>query len=106
MNNHCHFYGFNSLSSQKHLHRMFGHTEYMFGIGLLHFHFYYGSTSFNGHFHTFSGMTGMAIKTENGHKHKICGRLELANGHFHHYTNYTHENVEYIHGRVLKRVLS
>jgi hypothetical protein len=48
----------------------------------------------------------MPIKTENGHKHKISGRLELTGSHFHYYNNYTYENVEYTSGKQYKKVLS
>lgn len=106
MINHYHFYRFNCLSDQKHSHRLFGHTEYMFGIGLFHFHFYYGSTSYNGHFHTYSGVTGFSIKTDCGHKHKISGKLNLTNSHSHLYENYTCENTECKRGKLLKKVLS
>jgi hypothetical protein len=106
MVNHYHFYEFNCLTDEKHSHRLFGHTEYMLGIGLFHFHLYYGTTSFNGHFHVYCGFTGLPVKIGNGHKHKIAGRLEIANAHFHYYENFTYENIEYTGGKAIKKVLS
>lgn len=106
MVNHYHFYKFNSLTGEKHSHRLTGYTEYMFGIGLFHFHIYFGTTSFNGHYHVYSGITGLPIKTSRGHKHKIAGKLNVSNSHCHYYENYTHENIEYTGGKILKRVLS
>lgn len=104
MNNHYHFYKLHSLTNKKHSHRLFGHTEYMLGIGFLHFHVYFGSTSFNGHFHTYRGVTGFAVKTPNGHRHKMAGKLELADTHIHYYENYTYENVEYTSGKLLMKI--
>ncbi|EGD46210.1 hypothetical protein Cpap_0504 [Ruminiclostridium papyrosolvens DSM 2782] len=106
MVNHYHFYKFNSLTGEKHSHRLTGYTEYMFGIGLFHFHIYFGTTSFNGHYHVYSGITGLPIKTSRGHKHKIAGKLNVSDSHCHYYENYTHENIEYTGGKILKRVLS
>jgi len=48
----------------------------MIGIEAFHIHAYYGISSYNGHTHYFSGFTGLPIKTENGHIHRIEGILE------------------------------
>jgi len=49
----------------------------MIGIEAFHIHAYYGISSYNGHTHYFSGFTGLPIKTENGHIHRIEGILEI-----------------------------
>lgn len=68
----------------------------MIGFYSFHFHFYYGVCSYNNHTHYFSGVTGMPVKTENGHIHRIEGVLELNFMHIHGYEGYTQEDISYL----------
>ena len=113
MHNHYHFYSFHTNEKTQQNHKLFGHTDYMIGIGIMHFHFYSGTTSFNGHLHSYYGFTGFPKKTENGHKHKMCGKTDLSRlsdcndkPHAHEYQNYTFENIQYINSPLTKKVLS
>ncbi len=113
MHNHYHIYSFHTNEKVKQNHKLFGHTDYMIGIGIMHFHFYSGTTSFNGHMHGYFGFTGFPRKTENGHKHKMCGKTDIARlseyddkPHEHEYENFTFENIQYINSPLTKRVLS
>lgn len=96
MNPHLHKFKFESKSSKGHKHLLAGYTENMIGINAIHFHMYYGICSYSGHTHYFSGLTGLPVKTENGHVHRIEGILEMNSLHDHNYSSYTFEDVEYI----------
>lgn len=99
MNPHIHKYKFDSKSSNKHKHRIWGYTDVMIGIDSFHIHTFFGICSYNGHTHYYSGFTGLPIKTENGHIHKIEGKLESNMQHEHFFRSYTDEDVQYItHG--------
>jgi hypothetical protein len=94
MSTHLHKYKFSSEVSKGHKHNIYGRTDYMIGINYFHFHYYCEISSYCGHTHYFSGITGLPIKTKNGHIHKIEGILEFNNNHQHKYSNYTFEDIE------------
>ncbi|MDQ2086805.1 hypothetical protein RBH29_10250 [Herbivorax sp. ANBcel31] len=96
MQTHIHKYRFESKETNCHKHKILGYTDYMIGIGALHFHTFYGISSHMGHVHCFSGFTGFPVKTYNGHIHKMEGCLEPVNMHQHIFYNYTDEDVGYI----------
>ncbi|MCR4435461.1 MAG: YmaF family protein [Clostridiales bacterium] len=95
MNPHSHKYRFESDIANNHRHKLMGYTENMVGVNAVHFHFFYGVSSYNNHTHYFSGITGLPIKTENGHIHKIESTLEPNCMHDHQIMGYTFENVAY-----------
>jgi hypothetical protein len=76
-----------------------GYTESMLGFNQIHFHYYFGVCCHNGHSHYFSGISGLPVKKEFGHIHKMDGFLELNNLHEHKFSSYTFEEIEYINGR-------
>jgi hypothetical protein len=96
MNPHLHEYKLDSSVGNGHRHRIRGYTDSMIGINILHFHYFFGVSSYNNHTHYFSGFTGLPVKTENGHIHKIEGILELNNLHEHSLEGYTFEETAYI----------
>ncbi|HEX3029944.1 MAG TPA: YmaF family protein [Clostridia bacterium] len=95
MNSHIHRYKFESKTLCEHKHRLVGHTEGTIGINIFHIHSFYGISSYNGHTHYFSGFTGLPIKTQNGHVHKIEGVLEQNNRHEHEFSSLTFEEIAY-----------
>lgn len=92
---HIHRYRFECESKNGHKHIMTGYTERMIGFDSFHFHVYYGISSFLGHTHYYSGMTGLPVRTENGHIHKLAGKLEINETHEHAYKNVTYEDAAY-----------
>lgn len=100
---HIHKYKFDSKAERGHTHKILGYAGGMVGINSIHFHFFHGVSSYNDHTHYFSGITGMPIKTENGHIHKMDGVLENNRLHEHFYNGYTFEEISYISGRLYKR---
>jgi hypothetical protein len=90
---HMHKYRFDCKMAQGHDHRILGYAGNMLGVGSLHFHFYYGVSSYRNHTHYFCGITGMTIKTENGHIHKMEGSLESNSLHTHEFSGYTFEDI-------------
>jgi len=92
---HAHNYRFDSYKVNGHTHRLLGYTEYNFPLLFTHVHFYRGVCSYNEHTHYFSGFTGLPVRTENGHRHKMSGILAECRCHEHKYCHYTSENVEY-----------
>jgi hypothetical protein len=99
MNFHMHRFKFDSGISRGHMHKVRGMTEYMIGFNNFHFHVFSGVSSYTSHTHYFSGISGLPIKTENGHIHKMDGILESNNGHEHEYNNYSFEEISYISGK-------
>lgn len=98
MNSHMHKYKFDCKFSNGHKHNVSGYAETMVGIGSIHVHFFYGTSSYTNHTHYFSGITGLPVKTENGHIHRMEGVLELNDMHEHNYDGYTFEEILYISG--------
>lgn len=96
---HLHRFKFDGKISNNHKHRMLGYTDNMIGLYSFHLHYFYGISSYNGHTHYFSGMTGLPIKTENGHVHKIEGVMEHNCMHDHKFSDLTFEDIEYIPGK-------
>lgn len=90
---HLHKYKFNCKSEKGHCHRLIGYAGNMIGVDSFHFHFYYGISSYDNHTHYFSGITGMPVKTENGHIHRMEGILESNNLHEHEFKGYTFEDI-------------
>lgn len=99
MNFHLHKFKLESTMKGGHKHNINGHVEHMIGLGNFHFHYYAGVSAYTNHTHYFSGMTGLPVKTENGHIHKINGLLESNNMHEHKYNGHTSEEVSYISGK-------
>lgn len=95
MHPHLHKYKFESFTANGHKHTLSGYTEGMMGIDSLHFHFFSGISSYSHHTHYYSGMTGLPIKTENGHKHKIEGILDQNQSHEHPYSHYSQEDTAF-----------
>ncbi len=93
---HIHKYKIECNNTGGHSHKLLGYAGNMLGVSFLHFHVYYGVSSYNSHTHYFYGITSMPIKTENGHVHKMNGVLETNNFHFHIYDGYTFEEISYI----------
>ncbi|MDP4091844.1 MAG: YmaF family protein [Bacillota bacterium] len=100
MNSHMHKYRFESEISNSHKHRIVGYTDRVIGIATFHFHSFYGISSYDNHTHYFSGITGLPIKTENGHIHRIEGILEVNVQHEHSYAGNTMEDVAYKAGKL------
>lgn len=94
---HLHRFEVESAFTGIHMHIINGYVKNPFGFNRFHFHFYYGVSSYLDHTHHFSGITGMPIKTENGHIHKIEGILEKSNFHIHKFKGYTFEDSACIH---------
>lgn len=92
---HMHKYKFDCVIDKGHKHRLMGYAGKMMGVNSLHFHFFYGVCSYNNHTHYFSGITGMPVKTEIGHIHKMDGILEFNNMHEHHFDGFTFEEISY-----------
>ena len=105
MKPHIHYFKFECDSSCNHKHIMNNYTQNMIGVKAFHFHFYSGISCYNSHSHYFSGITGLGIKTENGHVHKLEGCLEDNNLHEHTFGSLTFEEIEYIPGGRLKEAL-
>jgi hypothetical protein len=93
MGYHKHRFKFDCKIAQGHDHRLMGYAGNKLGAGKWHIHFYYGVTSYRSHTHYFCGITGMPIKTENGHIHRMDGRLESNSLHTHEYCGYTSEDI-------------
>jgi len=96
MKSHMHKYKIECGMENGHNHRLIGCASGMLGIGSFHFHYYYGVSSYRSHTHYFCGFTGMPVKTENGHIHKMEGILEANDMHEHTYKGYTFEEISYI----------
>ncbi len=92
---HIHKYKLDSDMKNMHKHRIIGYTEKIIGINSFHFHSFYGISSYSNHTHYFSGITGLPIKTENGHIHHIEGVLEANAQHEHSFSGQTSEDIEY-----------
>ena len=92
---HMHKYKFECKNINGHNHRLSGYAGNMFGVDGFHFHFYYGVSSYTTHTHYFCGITGMPIKTDNGHIHRMSGVLESNSLHEHGYKGYTTEDISY-----------
>lgn len=92
---HLHKYRFESEMVNGHRHKLFGYAGNMLGLNSFHFHFFYGVCSYDNHTHYFSSMTGMPVKTENGHVHKMEGILESNVKHMHKYEGLTNEDISY-----------
>jgi hypothetical protein len=98
MRSHIHCYKIESKKRNIHNHKLSGYVDGMIGFNNLHFHFFYGVSSYLDHTHYFSGLTGMPVKTEKGHIHKMEGMLESNGFHSHSFSGYTSEEVSYISG--------
>jgi hypothetical protein len=96
MKSHLHKYRFECRNVNGHNHRLVGYAGGMLGIGGFHFHYYYGVSSYRSHTHYFCGLTGMPVKTDNGHVHRMEGILENNDMHEHIYKGYTFEEISYI----------
>jgi hypothetical protein len=96
---HMHRFRFDSEMENGHKHRVHGRAEHMIGLGSIHMHIYYGVSAYNSHTHYLSCITGLPVKTENGHIHKMEGVLEFNNLHEHRYSGYTFEEISYISGK-------
>lgn len=103
MKYHIHNYRVDCEIAGGHKHTVSGYCESMIGVRALHFHVFYGVSSYADHTHYFSGMTGMPIKTENGHIHKMEGSLEFSREHAHDFKGHTFEEISYISGKALGR---
>jgi len=106
MNNHHHKYKIDSDISEYHKHTINGYVEMMLGFGLLHFHSFSGICTYTDHTHSFKGTTGLPVKTEAGHLHKIEGYLMLQNDHEHKISGFTSEEFEFtdseqVHGALI-----
>lgn len=99
MNSHLHEFRIDSSIVNGHRHKVIGYTEATVGFNMLHFHYFWGICTYSGHTHYFSGFTGLPIRTDNGHIHRIEGILELNNCHEHSFSGFTHEEVHYISKR-------
>lgn len=95
MGNHAHKFKFDCEMSNLHLHKVTGIADKTFGFGNLHFHYYYGVSSYTDHTHYFSGVTGLPVKTANGHVHRMDGQLEINSMHLHSYKGETFEEIAY-----------
>jgi hypothetical protein len=96
---HLHKYKIETEIIKGHKHRLFGYAGNMLGLESFHFHFFYGVCSYDNHTHYFSGVTGMPVKTENGHVHRMDGILETNISHQHSYDGYTTEEISYFSSR-------
>ena len=106
MNIHSHSYKLNCDMINGHNHKIHGIVENTIGLGGFHFHCFSGVSSYRNHTHYFSGFTGLAVKTENGHIHKMDGYLESNSSHEHKYSGYTSEEVSYISGKIYGEALT
>jgi len=100
MNYHTHKYKFECKTLNGHKHKISGYSENLLGINNFHLHHFYGTSSYSNHTHYFSGITGLPIKTENGHIHKMEGALELNNAHEHKFNGHTFEEISYVSGQM------
>ncbi len=105
MYRHVHHFKIESVLIRGHYHRLVGYTEYFIGAGRFHFHFYSGVSTYTDHTHYFSGITGLPIKTENGHIHKMEGLLEINNFHEHKFSGHTFEEISYSKGNETSEAL-
>lgn len=96
MKSHVHKFRLECSIVNGHCHRLLGYAGSMLGLERLHFHFYYGVSSYMDHTHYFCGITGFPVKTENGHIHRMEGLLESNSRHEHKYKGYTSEDISYI----------
>lgn len=96
MSPHSHKFRFECNISNNHKHRLSGYTENMLGVSGLHIHHFYGVSSYNGHTHYYAGISGLPVRTANGHVHKIEGILEFNDLHEHKFCGMTFEDVGYI----------
>lgn len=92
---HKHKYRFECQNISGHNHRLSGYAGNMLGIEAFHLHFYYGISSYRNHTHYFCGITGIPVKTENGHIHRMDGILENNGTHEHEFKGYTCEDISY-----------
>lgn len=103
---HTHKYKFDCKMVKGHVHNVLGYTESTIGIGSLHLHVFSGVSSYTDHTHYFSGVTGLPIKTENGHIHRMQGILEFNDMHEHNFEGYTFEEVSYIPDETQSQVVT
>jgi hypothetical protein len=94
-----HKYKFECRMKDGHCHRLMGYAGNMLGVSSFHFHFFYGVCSYNNHTHYFSGITGMPVKTDNGHVHRMEGILEMNGLHEHEFEGYTFEEISYFNSK-------
>ena len=99
MGSHMHWFKIDIGDERSHSHRISGYTEGTLGLNSIHFHFFSGISSYNSHTHYFSGMTGLPIKTDNGHVHRMESVLENDLMHEHKFRGYTSEDVAYNNNR-------
>lgn len=99
MNSHVHYFKFDSKTKKGHKHKIVGYAENTLGTNSFHFHFFYGVSTYSNHTHYYSGITGMPVKTENGHIHKMEGILESNDLHEHMFRGLTFEEISYISGK-------
>jgi hypothetical protein len=92
---HMHRYKFECDLKDGHRHRLMGYAGNMLGVSSFHFHFFYGVCSYNNHTHYFSGITGMPVKTGNGHIHRMEGIFEMSVMHDHDFDGFTFEEISY-----------
>ena len=95
LSNHLHYFNITTEKDNCHNHIIKGYAGGMIGVGMMHFHSYSGISSYSDHTHDVSGITGLPIKTENGHIHKIDGVSKVKNNHKHKYSGYTEEDIAY-----------
>ncbi len=96
---HMHKYRFQCKNVKGHDHRLLGYAGNMLGIDSLHFHFYYGVSSYENHTHYFCGITGFPVRTVKGHIHRMTGMLESNILHEHEFKGYTFEDISYFSSR-------
>lgn len=99
MKAHRHRFKFDCKMVDGHNHRINGIVDGMIGFGSFHLHHFSGVCSYRNHTHYFSGFTGLPIKTENGHIHKMEGILEFNDNHEHTFAGHTSEEVSYSSGK-------
>jgi len=102
MNSHIHKYRFETGMADIHMHTLMGYTDCMIGFNSFHFHYFYGISSYSGHTHYYSGITGLPVKTENGHIHRMDGILEINRLHEHSFDSYTQEDIAYKPDRTMR----
>lgn len=102
MNPHLHKYTFECNTKNNHIHKTTGYTDNMIGFTALHFHYFFGISSYNGHTHYYSGFTGLPVKTGKGHIHKIEGVLEINNMHEHEFSSHTFPDTAYVSGPLIQ----
>lgn len=93
---HKHKYNIKTSMDNCHMHSINGITSKCIGIGFFHVHLYSTITNYSDHAHRLSGMTTFAIKTQNGHIHKLSNFVDIQLDHFHHYEGYTSEDISYV----------